>query len=572
MFALAVPAYINQTISSSRGTWPIAQCRVELGGGPGRRVMIRCSLSMPGRHSMPGSHTSPRRTWFGSTSLVPKDFLRSAWSSMLQNHRAWSEKSLQTLQRVGTLLRSTSKDCIAALATKKESAAPQVPGPAQPAESDQSNAGQLKASLSRFLATANDAEVQEAAMLSDLSNMAYDVAFIDPEQLQRHNLVMVAHSKFPAAAAQDVEAVATSSEPLPVPATRSIGQLPTDVAAGRPAAHGSPAAAAVVSTVWDAAPQYCGTSRPGTPQSPRSYFVGSMSPPASPRTPFILSSFSEYDDLAGEPRQLAATTAAAVADVDTPRRRPSALAATAMAAQPASSSWTAPVATTAAALDTAESTGYEGSYSISRSNSAGVALAAQLMHYQQQQDQLQVLQQKKKSSTPLQQEQQVLLPQQKKCLTSVQQEQQALLELQQQEQAVLLEMQQQQQLQMLLQQEQAIMQQLAVRSGSSSGDGIVPSRNTAWWWWQQQQQQAAAIASAAGSNASGSGSSTAAGDAETHPTDWFVCDEAASSWSGSPTRYVVIQGSITIDHWRINLTIDPCEFEGGALGHVKVHR
>ena len=36
-------------------------------------------------------------------------------------------------------------------------------------------------------------------------------------------------------------------------------------------------------------------------------------------------------------------------------------------------------------------------------------------------------------------------------------------------------------------------------------------------------------------------------------------------------RYFVIQGSDSMDHWRVNLTFDPVEFEDKALG-VKVHR
>eukprot|EP00197_Chlamydomonas_leiostraca_P006399 CAMPEP_0202865660 /NCGR_PEP_ID=MMETSP1391-20130828/6282_1 /ASSEMBLY_ACC=CAM_ASM_000867 /TAXON_ID=1034604 /ORGANISM="Chlamydomonas leiostraca, Strain SAG 11-49" /LENGTH=781 /DNA_ID=CAMNT_0049545523 /DNA_START=38 /DNA_END=2383 /DNA_ORIENTATION=- len=50
------------------------------------------------------------------------------------------------------------------------------------------------------------------------------------------------------------------------------------------------------------------------------------------------------------------------------------------------------------------------------------------------------------------------------------------------------------------------------------------------------------------------------------PSEWFVCDDAATA-----TRYIVIQGSDTIDHWRLNLTFDPVTFEDGELG-VAVHR
>lgn len=49
------------------------------------------------------------------------------------------------------------------------------------------------------------------------------------------------------------------------------------------------------------------------------------------------------------------------------------------------------------------------------------------------------------------------------------------------------------------------------------------------------------------------------------PTQWFVCDDPVSH-----TRYFVIQGSETIDHWRVNLSFDPVVFEDKSLG-VKVH-
>lgn len=50
------------------------------------------------------------------------------------------------------------------------------------------------------------------------------------------------------------------------------------------------------------------------------------------------------------------------------------------------------------------------------------------------------------------------------------------------------------------------------------------------------------------------------------PTEWFIADDTAAH-----TRYFVIQGSDTVDHWRVNLTFDPVIFEDEALG-VKVHR
>ena len=49
-----------------------------------------------------------------------------------------------------------------------------------------------------------------------------------------------------------------------------------------------------------------------------------------------------------------------------------------------------------------------------------------------------------------------------------------------------------------------------------------------------------------------------------NPTEWYVADDPVSA-----TRYFVIQGSDSLDHWRVNLTFDPVTFEDPALG-VKV--
>ena len=48
------------------------------------------------------------------------------------------------------------------------------------------------------------------------------------------------------------------------------------------------------------------------------------------------------------------------------------------------------------------------------------------------------------------------------------------------------------------------------------------------------------------------------------PTEWFVCDDPVSH-----TRYFVLQGSQTIEHWRLNLSFDPVVFEDPELG-IKV--
>lgn len=56
------------------------------------------------------------------------------------------------------------------------------------------------------------------------------------------------------------------------------------------------------------------------------------------------------------------------------------------------------------------------------------------------------------------------------------------------------------------------------------------------------------------------------GTPEKPPVEWFICDEASG-----PTRYFVLQGSMSVDHWKINLQFDPVTFENDTTG-VKVHR
>ena len=82
----------------------------------------------------------------------------------------------------------------------------------------------------------------------------------------------------------------------------------------------------------------------------------------------------------------------------------------------------------------------------------------------------------------------------------------------------------------------------------------------------EQQQVPAQNGSFPQSAAPGVAADPAAEEGALPPADWFVCDSPDAR-----TRYFVIQGSITLDHWRINLTIDPAEFEDGSTG-VKVHR
>ena len=50
------------------------------------------------------------------------------------------------------------------------------------------------------------------------------------------------------------------------------------------------------------------------------------------------------------------------------------------------------------------------------------------------------------------------------------------------------------------------------------------------------------------------------------PTQWYIADDERNH-----IRYIVIQGSDNMDHWRVNLTFDPVQFEDPSLG-VKAHR
>ena len=62
----------------------------------------------------------------------------------------------------------------------------------------------------------------------------------------------------------------------------------------------------------------------------------------------------------------------------------------------------------------------------------------------------------------------------------------------------------------------------------------------------------------------GSDKSKLSKDKLQNPTEWFVADDPMSR-----TRYFIIQGSDTLDHWKVNLTFDPVVFEEPSLG-VKV--
>lgn len=535
--------------------WPAVRVEVRSGRGVRGGLSVRCSLSIPARRHVPlssSNHGSPRGSvWFGSSGLWSKGF-----KAALDYHQKASAATLQTLQRVGTLIRSTSLDCIAALGTKK--AGSQQPSPDQPppqGDDQHAIAGQLKASLSRFITTASQAEVSYAAMMSDLSNMAYDVEAITVQQLQeQHNLMLVAHSKgvssstaAPLPAAARVEAAApavlqASSELQQAqlsPLHRAASPAGTAAAMGMPQ---SPVTAGAAPGGYFSSYSAAGSSSSSGSQ------LGSA--PTSPRTPFVLSSLAEVDDIFASADVQLATAAAPVNNQGTPQRR-----SLSGGASRSSSLAAAPAGTDALTLPTLQS-----------SSSTGAALAAQLMQYQQQE--------LEHTLAALQQYQ----------LPAELAEQQAMLELQQQEQQVLLDMQQTQQLQLLLQQEQAIMHHLQeqaslggdVSSSSSTKEAAATASATnAWLWLQQLQQQAAAAAAAATGAAAAGGRSVSRGSTSSAvddpPADWFVCDGPATSESGA-VRYFVIQGSISLDHWRINLTIDPCEYEGGALDGVKVHR
>jgi hypothetical protein len=84
---------------------------------------------------------------------------------------------------------------------------------------------------------------------------------------------------------------------------------------------------------------------------------------------------------------------------------------------------------------------------------------------------------------------------------------------------------------------------------------------------EQQRQDEQQREAAARQQAATLGAAAAAAATEAYwPAHWFVADDAAGG-----TRYVLVQGSVTMEHWRINLQIDPVPFEDEALG-IKVHR
>ncbi len=115
----------------------------------------------------------------------------------------------------------------------------------------------------------------------------------------------------------------------------------------------------------------------------------------------------------------------------------------------------------------------------------------------------------------------------------------------------------------------AALQPLASAAGSlySSGVGFVSSALS-----QQlpvDRLAAVAIAGVAGAESAtgpSNPSEVKAASTSSCPSEWFVADDAATH-----TRYFVIQGSDSLDHWKTNLMFDPVVFEDAAMG-VMVHR
>jgi len=432
---------------------------------------------------------------------------------------------MQTLQRVGSMIRSTSLDCIAALGKKGATPSDQQPQqPEGPEDDDQDQDTLLRASLSRFLAAASDAEVSQAARLADLSDMAYNVTDVTPERLQQaHGLELVANSRSSAQASTGLLQGQHPAQQRQLPQHGSLGQQQQ-----QPAPWPMPVAL---------------LQHGGAIPAPSTDFNNL---PASPRTPFVMASYAEDDSVLGHALEYQPVTASGfVSDPGSPRR-PSAAAAAAAAAAGGG------VAVATMAMPAAPAMGgIPPAYmqpAVIRQASADFGL-----QYDVQQDE------------QLSMDEAALLQQ-----------------LKQQEAFVLLEMQASQQMMFLLQQSQ---QQHLRDAGAASA---------AAHDWQELQGLAsmasstitAAASTAAAAALAGSSSFELAAEQRSPrssqdaaavavagaPADWFCCDGPLSASDATPTRFFSIQGSITLEHWRINLTIDPCEFERGALGPIKVHR
>jgi hypothetical protein len=486
--------------------------------------------------------------------------------ALADTHKAWSNHSLQTLQRVGSMIRSTSLDCLAALGSKKggagAAAASQLPQHDQGSgpDGDDEDNSIVRASLSQFLSAASDAEVSHAARLADLSNMAYDVLDVTPERLQQaHGLTLVAHSRSSTASqqqqqkAQLPEQAAQQQHSLLLLQGRGVAEPQHTGLPQQPLPQGPWPVPVMLLQPSGISTQAAG----GADWSSSSSSVGL---PASPRTPAIMASYAEDDFVLGSAAAATAgeyqpvPAAGFYVDVGSPRR-PSAAgnAAVATMARPA-----AP-----AMAGSPPAYGPVPQDDSSTSRLAGAGQHSADYYYS--------------SSWPVAQYPQML--EQEYPQLSEEEEAALLQQLKQQEAWVLLEMQASQQMMMLLQQSQAasapdgspaqqelqLLQEVAAAAAASSS--ITAAASTA------------AAAALAGSSSSGaaedflpaSSAAAAAGNPDA-PADWFACDGPLSDSDATPTRFFAIQGSITLEHWRINLTIDPVEFEGGALGPIRVHR
>lgn len=450
---------------------------------------------------------------------------------------------MQTLQRVGSVIRSTSLDCLAALNNKKGATMTAAAVDQQPQQEQRSGSGGgdgnndgnnqqdedllVRASLGRFLTTASHGEVSQAARLADLSDMAYDIGLVTPDRVQQaHGLMLVAHSR-------------NSLEPQQ---QQQQQQLLEESSSALPQATPWPAPMVLL--------QSAGSS---------SAELG-CSLPSSPRTPFVLASYAEDDLLLGGAEYQPAIASGYLAEPNSPRRRSSSSSSAAAAAGGAVA--VAPLGMPAApamggGVPPQSAGGYLQPIPV-RQPLAEQGLWYDTLYMQQQED----AQPSMDEAALLQQ----LKQQEALVLLEMQASQQMMLLLQQQQQQDTGSQQDLQQLQGL-----AAMASSTVTAAASTAAAAVLARSSSF----EAAANLAAAAVASSSTSSDGASAAAAGAAGAvvaAPADWFCCDGPLSSADATPTRFFAIQGSITLEHWRINLTIDPCEFEAGALGPIKVHR
>ena len=476
--------------------------------------------------------TQPSKLWLRTKALAV---------NLAETHKALTNQSLQTLQRVGSIIRSTSIDCLAALGSKKGPGAAAVPGSEPPQQSpeggdggDEDEDSLVRASLSRFLTTASDAEVSQAARMSLLSDMAYDVSFVTPERLQeQYGLSLIAHSR-------------SSSTPQPQLLQGGNNELQQQHLPLPQAPWPVPTVLQSAASTGPHSPDYTGL-------------------PASPRAPAVMSSYAEEDlytqGVVPAAEFQAVTASGLYADPGSPRR-PSAAAAAA-----AASGGVAVMGMPATPAMGGVPPSYQQQPMLLRQHSSDYYPPYGVQYPQHADEQLTL-------------------------------DEAALLQqLKQQEAFILLEMQASQQMMLLLQQQASILghdtfssavglsasaqdlQQLQDLTAAASTAAAAALAGSSMWDDEDDltpgsplsSSASAAVAAAAAEGMSSMGPA-AAGAVAGAPSDWFCCDGPMSESDATPTRFFAIQGSITLDHWRINLTIDPCEFEGGALGPIRVHR